>query len=350
MRDIFGEIIALDNLFAAWREFRRGKRAKPDVREFERHLEDHVFDLHDDLESGAYRHGPYHRFHIFDPKHRVIHKASVRDRLVHHAVHRVLYPIFEKSFIFDSYSCRIGKGTHAAVRRLENFTRRVSRNYTGPCWALKFDVRKFFDSVDHGILMQEMASSHAFRHASRNDKLMNLLEEVVSSFSKSKSVGGGSFLETNRKTGLPIGNLTSQLFANVYLDAFDHFIKNQLRIRHYIRYTDDAVILSDDPAYLTLLVPIIEQWLWAERRLELHPRKIEIRKLSQGIDFLGYVTLPHHRVLRTKTKRRMLARVNSANLPSYLGLLRHCSGRRLGQIILFPRIQGGAFFVEPLLS
>jgi retron-type reverse transcriptase len=150
---MFEQIISLENLFAAWREFRRGKRGKPDVQEFERHLEDRIFELHDELASSAYRHGPYHRFHIFDPKHRVIHKALVRDRLVHHAVYRVLYPIFERSFIYDSYSCRVGKGTHAAVSRLENFARRASRNYTKPCWALKFDVRKFFDSVDHGILM-----------------------------------------------------------------------------------------------------------------------------------------------------------------------------------------------------
>ncbi len=129
--------------------------------------------------------------------------------------------------------------------------------------------------------------------------------------------------------GLPIGNLTSQLFANVYLDAFDHFIKDELRIPYYIRYTDDAVILVNDPSELRWLLPFIEQWLCSERRLTLHPNKVSIRKLSQGIDFLGYVTLPHYRVLRTKTKRRMLRRVNVENLPSYLGLLKHCSGFNL---------------------
>ncbi|MEK7620282.1 MAG: RNA-directed DNA polymerase [Patescibacteria group bacterium] len=133
-------------------------------------------------------------------------------------------------------------------------------------------------------------------------------------------MGGG------RLQGLPIGNLTSQLFANVYLDAFDHFIKDELRVKHYVRYTDDAVILSYDPAELRWLLAFIEQWLWHERRLVLHPNKTIIRKLSQGIDFLGYVTLPHHRVLRTKTKRRMFKRVNAVNMPSYLGLLKHCDG------------------------
>ncbi|MBI5369838.1 RNA-directed DNA polymerase [Candidatus Uhrbacteria bacterium] len=141
--------------------------------------------------------------------------------------------------------------------------------------------------------------------------------------------GGGSLIETKQPTGLPIGNLTSQLFANVYLDAFDHFIKDELRIPYYIRYTDDAVILDSDHQKLSLLVPIIEQWLWHERRLRLHPNKVEIRKLRQGIDFLGYVTLPHYRVLRTKTKRRMLRRVDCSNIQSYFGLLKHCQGHTL---------------------
>jgi len=137
-------------------------------------------------------------------------------------------------------------------------------------------------------------------------------------------------MTTQNPTGVPIGNLTSQLFVNVYLDAFDHFIKDELRIPYYIRYTDDAVILSDDPAKLRWLIPFIEQWLWHERRLELHQRKTVLCKLSQGIDFLGYVTLPHHRVLRTRTKRRMLARVSGENLSSYSGMLRQCDGYELG--------------------
>ena len=113
------------------------------------------------------------------------------------------------------------------------------------------------------------------------------------------------------------------------MDAFDHFIKDELRVKQYLRYTDDAVILSSDPAELRWLLPFIEQWLWSERRLILHPHKVEIRNLTQGIDFLGYVILPHHRVLRTKTKRRMFKRVNSGNMPSYVGLLRHCDGHEL---------------------
>jgi retron-type reverse transcriptase len=352
---MFDQVISLENLFVAWREFRRGKRARSDVQVFERHLEDNVFLLHNDLVSGTYCHGPYHRFHIFDPKHRVIHKAAVRDRLVHYAVYRVLYPVFDPSFIFDSYSCRIAKGTHAAVDRLEQFTRQAGRNYTDSCWALKFDIKKFFDSVDHGILMNELgrklgtatSSSYSLREpvfdsevaqilgegsseprtALESGRVEQLVSEIVGSYSTSNFVGGGGSFQ--RTAGLPIGNLTSQLFANVYLDAFDHFIKDELQVKHYIRYTDDAVILSNDSAELRWILPFIEQWLWCERRLLLHPHKVKIRKLSQGIDFLGYITLPHHRILRTKSKRRMFKRVNSQNMPSYVGLLEHCNGREL---------------------
>jgi retron-type reverse transcriptase len=185
MDSIFDSIVSVNNLFAAWREFRRGKRRKKDVQEFERNLEDNIFQLHGELANGVYRHGPYRRFHVFDPKHRIIHKAGVRDRLVHHAVYRVLNPVFDRSFIFDSYSCRTGKGTHAAVNRLTTFVRRVSRNYAGPCWALKFDVRKFFDSVDHGILFGILEQKIACLKTNR------LLREIVSSYSTPKAVGGG---------------------------------------------------------------------------------------------------------------------------------------------------------------
>lgn len=319
MSGIFEKITSAENLFAAWRGFRRGKRDKPGVPEFERCIEDNIFELADALRSGRYRHGSYKRFLVRDPKLRVIHKATVRDRLVHHAVHRILYPVLDRSFIFDSYSCRIGKGTHAAVCRFEVFARKVSRNYRGPCWVLKFDIKRFFDSVDHAILLDCLK-----RRIDCSDTIC-LLEEIVGSF---------ALQNTPPKHGLPLGNLTSQLFANVYLDAFDHFVKERLGIRHYIRYTDDAVILHHDPAFLEMLLGPIAVWLWEERRLALHPRKVEIRKLTQGIDFLGYVSLPKHRVLRTKTKKRMMRRIDRKNTSSYLGVLKHCEGYTLRKAII----------------
>lgn len=183
MSDIFNEIISLDNIFAAWKEFRAGKRNRPDVQVFERNLEDNIF-FHQEFLDGSFIHAPYRKFHIFDPKHRIIHKATVRDRLVHHAVYRVLNPLFERSFIFDSYSCREGKGTHAAVQRLSEFARKVSKNYRQPCYVLKFDIKKFFDSVDHeillGILKNKIDDSRARR----------LLENIVGSY-RGRLVGRG---------------------------------------------------------------------------------------------------------------------------------------------------------------
>ncbi|TSC64012.1 MAG: RNA-directed DNA polymerase [Parcubacteria group bacterium Gr01-1014_106] len=185
MSGMFGAIASIENLLTSWREFRRGKRATSEVQIFERHLEDHVFRLHQELVSGMYHHGPYTRFVIQDPKQRVIHKARVRDRLMHHAVARVLQPIFERSFIHDSYSCRKGKGPHAAVRRLEVFSWRVSRNFSRPCWALKFDIRKFFDSVDHDILLYLLAEKISC------SSTRQLLAEIVRSYHVAAALGGG---------------------------------------------------------------------------------------------------------------------------------------------------------------
>ena len=156
-KHIFEQIIDLNNLFAAWKEFRRGKKNKIDVQEFEFNLEDNLFELHRQLAEMTYKHLPYTSFYIHDPKIRHIHKASVRDRVLHHAVFKVLNPIFEPTFIANSFSCRIGKGTHKGVVALENAAKKVSRNYSGPCFALKCDIRKFFDSVNRRILKEILA-------------------------------------------------------------------------------------------------------------------------------------------------------------------------------------------------
>jgi len=179
-QNLFLEIVSLKNLFESWREFRRGKRDKRDVQEFERHLEDNLFELHWQLAGGRYRHARYTSFYIIDPKVRHIHKAIVRNRIVHHAVCRILYPIFDKSFIYDSYSCRNKKGTHKAVDRLENFTRKVSRNFTGPCFALKCDVKKFFNSVDHKILFELV------KRKIQDKQILNLIWEIIQSFPRER--------------------------------------------------------------------------------------------------------------------------------------------------------------------
>lgn len=314
-------IISLENLFESWHEFAKGKRGKLDVQIFERNLENNLFQLHEELKNKTYRHGNYTSFYITDPKVRHIHKAIVRDRVVHHAVYRILYPIFDRSFIFDSYSCRNNKGTHQAIYRLERFIRKVSKNYTGPCFALKCDVRKFFASINHDILMSLMEKKI------KDQDALWLVKGIIRSFPQK----GSTLLKglNPQRTGMPIGNLTSQLFANVYLNELDHFVKYTLKAKHYIRYCDDFVVLDRDKDKLIGLRNEIEGFLISELKLYLHGDKVVIRRFNKGIDFLGYVTLPHHRVLRTKTKKRMFARVTKKNLPSYLGVLKHCNGYKL---------------------
>lgn len=392
--DIFNKIISLENLFISWEEFKIGKTRKKDVLEFGRHLEDNLFSLHRELKNKTYRHSDYTSFYITDPKLRHIHKAKVKDRIVHHAVHRILYPVFDPTFICDSYSCRLGKGTHKAVRRLEEFTRKVSKNYTGECFVLKCDIRKYFASVDHGILLGLIGKKIKDRD------MMKLIGEIVGSFDlrdksqdviprrydeesqvarsltlkgfgmtnsiriskrerereststqlsikESKMVCGSPHLgvrtdeeiicepheSLKNGRGIPLGNLTSQLFANVYLNELDQYVKHKLRVKYYIRYCDDFVIISDDKKYLKELFGEIDLYLKTKLRLTLHPDKIEIRKLGQGIDFLGYVVLPHYKVLRTKTKKRMFGKISEENLNSYLGILKHCNGYKLGNKI-----------------
>lgn len=325
--NIFGEIISLENLFLAWQEFKKGKNKKIDVQGFEFNLEDNLFTLYRELKSKTYQHSNYTPFCIQDPKLRRIHKASVRDRVLHHAVFRILYPIFDKSFIFDSYSCRLHKGTHRAVSRLEKFTRRLSKNNSRNIFALKCDIRKFFDSIDQSILLD------LIKRKINDDNAMWLIRLIVKSFEKEKG------------KGLPLGNVTSQLFANIYLNELDQFIKHRLKIKYYLRYCDDFLILGKNKDYLIGLVSSITNFLKDKLESIIHSNKIIIRKYQQGIDFLGYVALPHHRVLRTKTKKRMFREVAdkhqklqrglisqesfNQSLQSYLGVLKHCCGYKI---------------------
>ncbi len=208
---------------------------------------------------------------------------------------------------------------------MEVFTRKVSRNYTHPCFVLQCDVRKFFASVDHEVL------KNLISRKIRDEDTMWLIENIIDSFgeNRKRSKSGQITFDFASPKGMPIGNLTSQLFANIYLHELDRFVKHDLKEQYYIRYCDDFTILSDDKDYLESLSLKIDSFLQQELKLSLHEDKNTIRTLGQGIDFLGYVVLPHHTVLRTKTKRRMLQRVNENNKSSYLGLLKHCDGYEL---------------------
>jgi retron-type reverse transcriptase len=316
----YQDIISVENLLEAWKEFRKGKRNKLDVLEFQSELVYQVTTLHTELVNKTYRHAGYHAFKISDPKPRDIHKATVRDRLLHHAIYRVLYPYFDKTFIHDSYSCRTGKGTRKALNRFRSHAQKSSRNHTRTCWVLKCDIRKFFASIDHRILLEIL------QRRIKDQDTSWLLGEVI-----------GSFYSTRSDKGLPLGNLTSQLLVNIYMNEFDQFVKHQLKAKYYIRYADDFVLLSYDKAYLQQALRYIEVFLREKLKLQLHPAKLSISTAASGVDFLGWVHFPHHRVLRTATKRRMFRRLQErkgskdeqATRQSYFGMLLHGNTEKL---------------------
>ncbi len=275
-----------------------------------------VLALHTDLANGTYRHGGYEHFKINDPKPRDIHKASVRDRLLHHALYRKLYPFFDRTFIADSYSCRLGKGTHRAMDRFRYFSRKVSQNDTRTCWVLKCDVRKFFASIDYHVLMDIL-----LRYIP-DERLLDLFANIIGSFYATSSV------EHAGRKGLPLGNLTSQLLVNIYMNEFDQFIKHKLKVKYYIRYADDFVLLSTDRNSLLQTLSYIVVFLHERLKLELHQNKVSIATLASGVDFLGWVHFPDYRVLRTATKKRMFRRIperdcDENTVSSYLGMLKH---------------------------
>lgn len=324
-RSIFEHIVSVENLFVAWRVFKKGKNNKPDVINFLLNLENNIFQLREELLNGKWICGGYKKFVVKDPKLRTIHKATVRDRILYQAVYQILYPIFDKTFIFDSYSSRVGKGTHAGIKRLNICLRKLSRNYTKPVYALKCDIKKFFDSIDHKILLDFL------KEKVNCPETLELLKKIICSFNKIPD------------RGLPLGNVTSQIFANIYLNSFDWCMKNDLKIEYYIRYNDDFIILSTDKNYLNKLIRYITCFLCVELKLELHPDKVMIKKFHQGIDFLGAVSLPCRMVPRTKTKRRIIKKSQrllrdlqngkitkerfSQSIASYLGHLGHTKSR-----------------------
>lgn len=319
---LYHQSISIENLFQAWNEFRVGKRNRPDVQSFEINVEDNLFKLHQQLKTKTYKHSSYTAFNIYDPKFRHIHKAKVLDRIIHHAIVSVIEPIFDKTFIYDSYSCRKNKGMHRAVKRLFVFVRRVSKNYEGRCCVLKLDIKKFFASVDHEVLLG------CIRKKIEDEDLLWLIENILKSFSNG--------------TGIPIGNLTSQIFANIYLNELDKFIKQELNVKYYIRYADDFVIVSNNKEDLKYLIPLIDQFLRTYLKLYLHQDKIILRKYNQGIDFLGYIVLPHYVLPRTKTIKRMFRKLEekrpldhfNQTLESYLGYLSHAYAYKLRREIL----------------
>ncbi len=326
---LYPELCSFANLYEAARKAQRGKRCRPDVFAFHARLEENLFALQRELEERAWRPGKYREFYVQEAKRRLICAAPYRDRVAHHALCNVIEPLFDRSFIFDSYACRRGKGTHAAADRYTAFSRRAK-------YVLKCDIARYFRSIRHDVLYAQLA-----RRIADSDTLW-LCARILDSW-------GGSGLLWPEGLGIPIGNQTSQFFANVYLNDFDHWMKEEMRCTHYIRYVDDFVILDDDKRRLGALIPEIEVRL-AKLGLRLHARKRTIGPVSEGCDFMGYRIWPDHRRLRPSNgyrfqrKLKRLARAfhtgaidresARARVMSWIGHARHADTWRLRRAVL----------------
>jgi len=327
---LFERIISFDNLVAAAKDAARGKRFKPAPALFQFGLESNLLQLQEELATRTYRPGPYHTFQIRDPKPRLISAAPYRDRVVHHAICRVVEPIFEREFIHDTYACRRGKGTHRALNRASRWCRQFR-------YALKCDVVKFFPSIDHEVLMLLLSRKIKCRDT------LELLRIVIAGSNPQEQVhhyfpGDDLLTPLERRRGIPIGNLTSQFFGNVMLDPMDHFLKETKRCRGYVRYADDFLVFNDDKILLNDLLAELRAFL-GRYRLQLHPRKCQVLRVRDGLPFLGWQLFPDHRRLRRGTGVRIqrglkrLARAYSrgevelsrvrASVASWIGFLRH---------------------------
>ncbi|QQS28604.1 MAG: group II intron reverse transcriptase domain-containing protein [Sphingobacteriales bacterium] len=294
-KNLFNNIVSHDNLLLAVHKAQRHKRYKSAVSRFLFNMEANIAQLQTELTTKTYSSGNYTVFYVHEPKKRLISASPFRDRVVHHALCNIMEPLFERSFIYDSYANRKGKGTHAAIERCQEFTRRYK-------YVLKCDIRKFFPSIDHSLLKQEI------RHKIACAKTLWLIDNIIDHSNAQEEhivyfEGDDLFTPHLRRRGLPIGNLTSQFWANVYLNRFDHFVKQTLHAPAYIRYVDDFVIFSNHKNQLQQFKHQISVFL-AGLRLILHPNKTHIHKTDSGFPFLGFRIFPYFRhVLKANSKR-----------------------------------------------
>jgi retron-type reverse transcriptase len=292
-RRLYEQLCSFENLYRAYRAARRGKRGKEPVAAFEYEQESELLQLRDELRAQTWRPGPYHSFYIHDPKRRLISAAPFRDRVVHHALVNVIEPFWEARFICDTYANRLGKGTHRALDRCQQFARRWR-------YVLQCDLKQYFPSIDHALLRAELA------RLIRDEAVLELCDRVLASGAGVLSeeyamqwFQGDDLLAAFRPRGLPIGNLTSQFWANVYLDGFDHFVKRGLKCEGYVRYVDDLLLFGDDKQQLHGWRAAIVERL-AQLRLTLHEGRAQVYPVNTGIPFLGFRVYPTHRRLKRR--------------------------------------------------
>ena len=348
--NLYNRVYAFDNLLSAARKAQKGKRFKPNCRNFNLDLEKNLLTLQRQLKEKTYKPGPYTRFKIYEPKERLISAAAYKDRVVHHALVNVIETIFERAMIYDSYANRLGKGTHRAVDRFTEFSRKQP-------YVLKMDIVRFFPGLDHQILID------AIERKIKDKDILWLIRIILDCSREPKNngrhqyfSGDNLFTPSERKMGLPIGNLTSQFFANVYLNGFDHYVKEDLGCRFYIRYMDDMVVFSNSKTHLREIRSAMIGAL-GKLRLKVHLNKAQIWPVRQGTDWLGYRVYPTHRLVRKSNIRRFrrkLKRLSQdyreglidikkvrASLMSWIGHVKHANSygirRKIFKEVCFQR-------------
>ena len=293
--NLWPQIVAFENLLSAARKAQQGKRFRGNVLDFNYHLEQDLLRLQRELKNKTYRPGGYRRFEILDPKPRIISAAPYRDRVVHHALCNVMVPLLERSLIADTFANRLGWGTHRALRKFVRFAR-TSR------YVLQCDVRKYFPSIDHAILKEQI------RCKLKCEETLWLIDLIIDSSREPIQLpdyfpGDTLLTPLQRPRGLPIGNLTSQFFANLYLSGFDHVVKEELKARKYLRYVDDFALFDDDPGYLAKARVAIEEYMTG-LRLRIHPVKSQLFETRHGANFVGFRVMPDRIRVRNDNLRR----------------------------------------------
>mgnify|MGYP003772126281 FL=1 len=301
-KNLYIEIMSFENLYLAYRQARKGKRGKAPVANFELNYEPNLLELQDELLSLTYKPGAYHNFTIYEPKQRLVSAAPFRDRVVHHALCRVIEPIWEARFIHHSYACRIGKGTHAAVAQAHHWVRQYP-------YVLHGDIVKYFPSIDHQILFSLIS------RRIKDPKVLWLIQSILDTGRGIQTqerpdlyFEGDDLFAILRPKGLPIGNLTSQFWANVYLHELDRFAKQELHCKAYLRYMDDFLLFSESKAQVNDWKLKIRDFLGSQLRLLLHEKKSVVVPTRVGLDFCGYLIFPEKRKIRRSSVTRFLKR------------------------------------------
>lgn len=290
--------LGLKNVYSSWLKYRKGKHASTDLDYFQYNLESELFCICKELNGNTYQHGDYRKFMVCDNKKREISVASVRDRVVHRLIYDYLTNIYDRTFIYDAWSCRKNKGLLSAIERTQVFMKKYAGGFI---W--RADIKKFFDSVDHDALLKIL------KLKIKDEKTINLLWKIIMSFN------------TKEGKGMPIGNLTSQIFSNIYLNELDRYLKHSLKCKAYLRYGDDFVVFENDDKKLLSIKEKVTGFISNELKLTMHPKNNFIIKTKQGLKFLGVVLYPHGRKLSKRNTNRIKNKLNERNVSSYWGII-----------------------------